>query len=309
MAAGKGRGCLKLGCVGCALLVALPIVVIVGLLVASMLVSPREPRIEDVAREIATPPPPRREPLAPAGVHEPGRIVLDLAQGSFTVRAAPAGSPIRIGGRYDAASYRLEERRESYGETGWIHRVSFGPQGLLRRLVQRDVEDNRLEIDLPRDVPLVLEVRIGTADSTLELGGLWLVATDLDLGVGSHTIRFGEPSPLPAGPVRIAATIGELRVHELGNASPESVEISQRLGDTIVGLDGSWRRDATVRVRCGIGECRVDTPHGLGLEIESAAVRVGETEIATPEGRPPAEPGGPTVRLSVSAAVGNVTVR
>jgi hypothetical protein len=309
MASGKGRGCLKVGCVGCAVLAVVPVVVVIGLIVSSAVVSRREPHIEQVAREMTTPlPPGGGGPLRAPEVGEPGRIVLDLAQGSFAVRAAPPGSPIRIGGRYDAASYRLEEHRESYGETGWIYRVSFRPQGLLRRLVQHDSDENRLEIELPRDVPLVLEASIGTAESTIELGGLWLVSTDFDLGVGSHTIRFGEPAPFPTGPLRVASTIGALRVLELGNASPESVEIGHRLGETEVDLAGSWRRDAEVRVQCGIGECRVHAPAGLGLEIASAGIRIGESHVASPGGRPPADPDGPTVRLSVNGTVGELRI-
>jgi hypothetical protein len=286
-----------------------PVLIGVALFVAALVVSRRPAEVEavQVAREIDPPPPPPSAVLAP-DVAEPGRVVLDLSQGHFTVRAAPAGSPIRLAGRYDRASYRLEESRESYGEIGWSYRVSLEPIGLLQRVVRHDSADNELELLLPPDVPIALEARIGTAQATLELGGLWIVSADLDLGVGSYDVTFDEPSRYPAGTLRIAGTIGELRVRELGNASPEAVEIHHRLGHAYVDLAGAWRRDAALRIACGLGECNVQVPDGVGLEVDSVGVALGESHVAVPPHRSPPEPGAPTLRLSVKGGIGKVAV-
>jgi hypothetical protein len=318
------RGCFKTGCLGCLGVTALVVVILVVLVLLGTLTGRGEERFEPVERTYSIPDveSPDSAGIAPAvedapietliaheiDVAEPGRIVLDLNRGNFEIRPGPAGEPVRLEGRYDTGHFNLTERYESYGEVGWIYRVSFDQKGFgIKPFVDRQGKENRIRLIVPRDAPIVLEGRVGIGESELELGGLWLLDVDLDIGIGDHTVNFGEPLPVPMGRLRLDGSIGALIVDGIGNASPRAVSVKHSIGEVGVDLGGAWRRDAEVFVHCGIGECDVRVPRDVILELERASVALGEA--SRPRGRPETGAGWPTLKLSVSARIGEVRVR
>ena len=66
--------------------------------------------------------------------------------------ASAAAQPLRVEGRYDAASYELEESYETYGETGWVYRLSFGrpSRGHEKRQAQREAQGQQTSDHTPR---------------------------------------------------------------------------------------------------------------------------------------------------------------
>jgi len=315
------RGCFKIGCLGCLGVATLVLLVIVVLVVLGLLTGGREERFEPIERayrvraagspgtvEIRRSDEPGQALIAhEIDVAEPGRIVLDLNRGSFEVRPGPPGESIRLEGRYDAGHFDLTESYETYGETGWTYRVSFDQRGFgIRPFVQHEPSENLVRLIVPRDAPIVLEGRVGIGESELELGGLWLLGVDLDIGIGEHTVSFGEPLPIPMGRLRLDASIGALIVDRIGNASPREVWVKHSIGEVGVDLRGPWRRDAEVFVRCGIGECDVRVPRNVDLEVDRASVTIGEA--SRPHDRPAPEAGRPTLKLSVSGNIGEVQV-
>jgi hypothetical protein len=102
--------------------------------------------------------------------------------------------------------------------------------------------------------------------------------------------------------------MGELSLTGVGNASPERVELSHRIGSLTVDLRGAWKRDARIDVQCGLGECAVRVPRDVELDLAHASVMLGEESLPRPaEIRPPAE-GRPTLHLSVANRIGEVRV-
>jgi hypothetical protein len=315
------RGCFKTGCLGCLGAAALVLFVIVVLVVLGLLTGGREERIEPIDRthRIRTSDSPGITGAEPSGEHsqapivreidvaEPGRIVLDLNRGSFEIRPGPPGEAIRLEGRYDAGHFDLTERYEPYGETGWTYRVSFDQRGLgIQPFVQHERSENLVRLIVPRDAPIVLEGRVGIGESELELGGLWLLDVDLEMGIGEHTVSFGEPLPIPMGRLRLDTSIGELVVDGIGNASPREVRVKHSIGEVGVDLRGLWRRDAEIFVLCGIGECNVQVPRDVGLKVDRASVTLGDA--SRPHEWPAPEAGRPTLKLSVSGNIGEVLV-
>jgi hypothetical protein len=251
---GEKRGCFKVGCLGCTGVAALVLVVLTALIGLGLLTGRGEERIEPIARAHTlpggtTPAAPGEllleEPLPPTlidhevEVAEPGRIILDLNRGEFEIVPGPPGEPIRLEGEYNAGQFDLEESYEAYGETGWIYRVAFDQRGIgIRPFVQDGPSENRIRIVVPRDVPTTIEGRVGVGQSTLELGGLWILKVDLEIGVGEHTVSFEEPLPIPMGRLRLDSSVGECDVRvprdvgiDLGRASVtigESRSISNR---------------------------------------------------------------------------------
>ena len=320
------RGCLKYGCMGCGAIVGIPTLVIVVLLVLGLLTGGREERIEPLDR---SQPIPASATIARAvegdeandaapgidpesvEIREPGRIVLDVGGVlAFSIRPGPPGQPIRLEGHYDAGKFELEESYESYGELGWIYRLSFSPRGFgLRPFIGSDLQKNTLRLIVPRDAPFILEGSIGLAESNLELGGLWLVDFDLEVGLGEHRISFDAPIPVPLDRFRLDHSIGELRVDSLGHASPRTVDVTRSIGSMHLDLNGNWRNDSNIDVSCGIGECRVEVPDDVQVVFEGGGVLIGDTNLRSLDRRSPVEPGTPVLHLTVGGRIGEVTVK
>jgi hypothetical protein len=307
VARGEKRGCFKVGCLsglgGCAVVV-LVIAVLLGI---GLLTGSGDERFEPVDQAHAVPP--MRE-TAEAHVQEPGRIVLDVTRGSFSIRPGPPGEPVRLEGAYDAGKFELEETFEAYGESGWIYRVRFDQKGFgLRPFIQHGESKNRLTLIVPRDTPVVLEGFIGIGESELELGGLWVAEVDLKFGIGEHALRFAEPLPLPMKRLRLDTSIGVLEVDSLGNASPRLVEVRHSVGETRIDLHGSWRQDAEIHIWCGIGECDVRVPDDVHVKLQRASLLIGESGSSLRRDRPEPDPAAPTLELSVSAQIGELKIR
>jgi hypothetical protein len=286
----------------------LVIVAILGIVSAT-----REQRFEpvDVVHRVVSPeelpPSGSRDPLAAPVAHKPGRVVLDVTWGSFTIRRGPPGEPIRLEGKYDVAGFDLEESYEPSETNGWTYRLKFKPRGL--QFTFNDNNTNRLRLTIPEGVPFSLEGKIGTGESVVDLGGLWVTDVDLKVGTGSHRFSFEEPTPVPLERFRIDAGIGELRVRSLGNASPATVDISHSIGQIVVDLRGAWQRDADVVTSCGIGECEIRVPRDVGIEVVKTLMFIGESNVAALRDAEPEVAGAPTLRLSLSGRIGEMRVR
>ena len=313
MAQGEKRGCLKVGCLGCLGTGAVVGLVIVVLLGIGLLTGFGDERFEPIDRAHAVPVPraaPGMRETTEAHVEEPGRIVLDVTRGSFSIRPGPAGEPIRLEGEYNAGNFELEEEFEAYGESGWIYRLSFEQRGFgIRPFVQHGGNKNRLTLIVPRGVPVVLEGYVGIGESEFELGGLWVAEIDLEFGIGEHALSFSEPLPLPMKSLRLDTSIGVLQVDSLGNASPRLVEIRHSVGETEIDLHGAWQQDAEIRIWCGIGECDVRVPDDVNIDLQRASVLIGESGSSLGRNRPQPDPAAPTLELSVSGQIGELKVR
>jgi len=312
------RGCFKNGCIGCAVVAGAGMLVLLVFAILGIVAASREERVEpvDIVRRVPSPeeilPPGAREPLLLPDempqIAEPGRVVLDVSWGKFSIRPGSPGDPIRLEGNYDAAGYELEESYDSYGERGWVYRVRLEPRGMPFVFNDEDTI-NHLRLTLPPDVPISLEGSIGLGESELDLGGLWLVDVDLEIGTGEHAIGFDEPLAAPLNRFRVDASIGELRIRSLGNASPAFVEMDHSIGEVTLDLRGEWRRDAEITARCGIGECGIRLPRDVGVELVRSQIFIGESELSALQSGPIHVPGAPTLRLSLSAKIGQLSVR
>lgn len=212
--------------------------------------------------------------LLAAGAPAAGRIVLDLDMLEFAIEPGEPGSEIRLVGGYDRSGYELVESYERAPDGGFTYRLRFKPTGLINRFVYSNERGAALTLIVPPDHPLTLEGRVGKGGSELELGGLWLVESELELGAGSHAIAFSAPLREPMQRLRLDSDFGEVQIRRLGNASPRRLEIDKFIGSTDLDLGGAWREDGSLWVGCGVGRCNVAPPHA-----EEAALQIGEIEF------------------------------
>ena len=310
------RGCFKYGCFGC--LGSLGLLVLFGVAIALIQATGGDPRREsrDLAQEL-----PERETMTPeefdraraAGEFDaaggaPGTVSIRLRGGRFFVEPGPPDEPIHVEAEYDVKAYRLDQKFEDHGEKGWSYRLDFGPRGLFAMLRQNHGSEQRLKLVIPRGTPIRLEGVISMGESDVELGGLWLVDTSLDLGMGDHTIGFDEPLAMPTSGLRLHGSMGALQVRRVGNASPRVVDVRHSMGELSLDLRGEWHNDADVVASCSMGECSVVVPRDVRIDLRKASIALGEKSVSGVHDMPDAPPGTPTIGLSVRHTMGELRI-
>ncbi|REJ84183.1 MAG: hypothetical protein DWQ36_17325 [Acidobacteria bacterium] len=318
-------GCWRCGCWGCLAVVVGGILLLVVMGVAQYARQRGEAVVEEVTSDRALPTVADLEALRRAGeIGGPtrlpdaedsagvavGTVELDLGLGEFEIVAGPPGSGVEVSGTYEPDAFNLREELEQRDDGSWTYRLSFRPRGgMLGMMFTGAGNDpqNRLRISLPPDKPFDLVGEWGVGEVHAELGGLWLRTVDLEIGTGGHSVSFSTPTVQPVGEVRLRKSIGELEVDQLGNASPASAVITQRIGELRVDLDGAWIADADLTLRNRLGELDVDAPRGARIEVSGEAQGLVERRIDLPdESALPDD--APLLRLDLSAQVGEVRV-
>jgi len=234
----------------------------------------------------------------------PVRVEVDVSIAQLVVEPVPAGEPIRVEAEYDPRYYELQEQAWDpvEQEVTWTYRVRFVPVGstamALFRVKLGD-EPPRLRISLPRDVPLVLAGELYGSFAALELGGLRLRATEMNVSGGAVTASFREPLAAPMDHLVLTGDKGSVEVTWLGNASPARTVIEQRFGELDLDLRGPWSRDADIRIEARIAGGSVWLPRDVVVEGRGEGSE--ELELVTGEGFPK-----PRLRLSVSERGGRL---
>lgn len=325
MSNGRSKGCFKYGCVGCLSLGALAVALIFLFSALRLTFEPAEPRPEERSASHELPEPPELPAVPYPGEDAPdlpelgalpeaprtgaGRIVLDLSMGSFIVRPGPADEPVHVEADYDSGSFELRESFVQGDDDNWTYELGFkARRGFLGMLMRGGVQsgENRVELTIPRGHPVEIVGKIGLGESKIDLGGLWVRTVDLDLGTGEHFIEFRDPLPFPMERFAVDGSIGELEIRKLGDASPREVVVDHSIGELFLDLQGTWRQDAEVDVKCGIGECRLWLPQNARVDVRRATVGIGESNVERPDRALPED--APTLTLDMSSNIGEVRI-
>jgi len=318
--ASRGKSCLKYGCFGCLGLGATVILVFAVMAAVALRNSgpgewERQELTQELPRSVLHDDPSQvtgdeLQPVFEIGNFAPdeiGRVVLNIKACEFIVVPGRPGEPIRVEADYDTKRYKLEQKLDSDAETAWTYHLRFSYRSFLG-LFGNERDHPEVRLYLPPGVPFSLEGKVGMGESDLELGGLWITATDLDVGMGSHTLSFDRPSPQPMESFKVDASMGELHVQRLGNASPGTVSVEHSMGEMRLDLRGSWTTDSTIRAACSMGECRVTVPRDVVVDLERVHVSLGEKRVHGLRNLPASGEGVPTLHLSVSQSMGELRI-
>jgi len=235
----------------------------------------------------------------------PGRIVLDLSVCVAVIVPAPPGTPIQVQADYDPGHFELQEESTGNAETGWTYRITMRPTGSASWALFRAKIGGRtgkLRISLPRDVRIELNGEADRGYVAMELGGLWLRSTDLDVKGGAVKLSFAEPLREPMERMEIRGSTGAIEVTQLGNASPRSVVFQQHLGAVDLDLRGPWSRDAEIRIHAPMAGGTLWLPDGVAITgIEGRTDRFRSTPAA-------AEVPPPTLDFRLANRTGKIII-
>ena len=294
---GSGRKWLACGCLGC-----LAIVVAVLLLIASFFGTAWVGvRNEQVAERTLEPRIEAGEAIGPEAAIKPGRVVLRTTSGEFHLKPARRGESLRVEATYDENTYELREHFEPGGER-WTYEIEFERKSsMLMSLLKAMVggAGSRVEIYLPEDVPLELEVHVRQGGGQIDLGGLWLTSVEIDCTQGGFELAVSKPLREPMESLVLHGSMGGFSADGLGDASPRRLEVDWSMGGMELDLRGKWVVDSDISIRTRQGGASVMLPRDVeivGLETRGVALR-GDEE--TPR---------PTLTFSVSATQGELEI-
>lgn len=284
------RGCLKTGLFGCLGIIVIFIVFVGGTALVAWNRSGKV-QIEDKVLAPATAGAPTEVRGAkvtevPAGI---GRVVLDLSQGEFQIHSGPSGSNVRVEAVFDSESYQVEDYFQSQPDSSWVYgirskRTISGLQALFRQLMT-DAKSPKIDIYLPADVPLELQVLVEEGGFEADLGGLWLTNADFRYKKGGFELEISEPLKEPMDSLTIRGSMGGFEASRLGNASPRVLEVVCRMGGADIDLRGAWSRDADIRLDLAMGGIGLQVPTDVqieGLESPGKTLKTDQGEVPQP---------------------------
>jgi hypothetical protein len=294
------KGCIRRGC-GCLLGCFGLLVLVAAALVAFALVTKPGPehRVTSEAPQVP-----------PAGVTlaGPGIILVEMEEGVLEIEPAEPGAAPSASADHDEETSRLETSLD--GGSPWQWRVALKPMRTFpSRLLGGKRQEAHLVVRVPRDQRAALIVRFSKGECTLRLGGLALSSVDVEMSLGNCEVRFDEPLAQPLATFRLQGRLGGSKVEGLGNASPASVDLHDRLGEIAVDFGGAWHNGARVDLDFRMGDARLSIPEGIPFFADHVHVSAGNVDgapmPAAPEGEMPAN----ALRLSVDGRFGSLIVQ
>jgi hypothetical protein len=220
-----------------------------------------------------------------------GRLVVDVAQGGFTIEPGGAGEGVQVEARYDTSMYALSEDLVETDST-WVYtlrlrRTTSGLAAIVKQIISGGSgEDNELLVFLPPDMPIALEVTVKQGGFEAELGTCWITTADISYAMGGFNLSFDEPLREPMQRLAVAGSMGGFEAKRLGNASPRTISVATSMGGANLDLRGMWRQDCDLRLESSMGGMEVRLPEGVRVEgladPDSAGALQRETEVALP---------------------------
>lgn len=193
---------------------------------------------------------------------------------ALDVRIEYGAGRLRVGPVEEGLLYRMhlhydEDLFEPVAELEG-NRLRLGIDGLGRGIgVGKDRDGGEADVELARNVPMMLGLELGALRADLDLGGLSM--TELDLRTGASEIRLDVSSPnrIPMSRASFEVGAADFEARNLGHLDAEEIEVSAGVGAVTLEFDGAWRRNADVRVDLRLGSLELRFPRGLGVKIET----------------------------------------
>jgi hypothetical protein len=241
---------------------------------------------------------------------DPLRLTVELAEGEFTVRKGPAGGQVQVEGTYAEGMYELTENTAS-DEAGHsrttIRFKSKAPMWarILGGMGGEGPNRPRLTVLIPAGVPIDLSLRVGMAESRIDLGGLTLSDLGIDLSMGNHTLDFKEPVVGGVPRVRLNASMGNISIDNLGNTGAEAIEATGNMGNFTADLGGTWQPESAAELNFSqsMGQLTLRVPSSVKLDANITDSQGGRTNRPNTD-EETKDPKAPTLRLRMSTSMG-----
>jgi hypothetical protein len=193
------------------------------------------------------------------------RAVVEFAAGRLMVRPGPADRLYGMVLKYDAERFQPVGSYNAGTAEVRLGVANHGGGGL--RVNRERALPQVAVVEFPGGVDLTLDVTVGAAEGTLELGGLRISDLDLKSGASRTTISFDKPNPGSCRTAQLTSGAGELTISSAGNSGCRSWRFDGGVGAVTVDLDGAWPADSRMVMNLALGGVKLQAPRDLGLRV------------------------------------------
>jgi hypothetical protein len=160
-----------------------------------------------------------------------------------------------------------------------------GSGSYLARMIEKifSGRGGSLEVCLPADTPIALQVELLDGGLEAELGGLWLPTIDVELHRAGTYVNFDAPLREPAESIRIRANMAGGFFNGIGNASPAVLDVDYSMGGLTFDMSGEWKRNAQIDLDGRAGGVTIVVPRSVRVE---GVPELEPTAVASPETAP-----------------------
>lgn len=247
-------------------------------------------------------------------------------------RRVEAGRPLRVNVEFavgelfvhPAEGSRAYRVSLTYAEDTFTPQVRFDPgAGLLsvslegerhRSFDDDDLSDQRLDLALPRDVPLDLSLSFGALEAEIELGELALRTAEIKTGASDAVVMFSSPTTGTCERLQFHVGAAQFEARQLGNSGCKVIELSGAVGEMELDLSGERLAGVTrLIVKVGLGEVRLLVPEAVGIRLDSdrflaSVSRAGLVKQGPMFVSPGFDRAEAKLELQVDAALGSVEI-
>jgi hypothetical protein len=239
------------------------------------------------------------------------RAVVEFAAGTLTVRPGGSNHLYSMLLRYDAERFQPVGSYNPDAAEVRMGVKSMGGGGI--RVNRSRALPQVAVVEFPATVDLTLDVSVGAAEGTLDLGGLRLTALDLKSGASRTEISFDSPNAGSCRTAQISSGAGELSVASAGNSGCRSWRVDGGVGEVTIDLDGVWPADARMTLNMALGGVTLQAPRDLGLRVRMSGFMAGfDAKGFNKDGKTYTSSNYATakrkIEVEVSSALGGVTV-
>lgn len=201
------------------------------------------------------------------------RAVVEFAAGRLIVRPGTSGKLYGLELQYDADRFRPVGRYNAAAAEVHLGVEGTGSGG-IRVDLRRALPQTAL-VEFPAAVDLSLDVTMGAAEGTLDLGGLRLSDLEVTIGASRTAIGFRQPNAGNCRSASVTTGAGELELTEAGNSGCRSWRLDGGVGAMSLDLSGSWPADARMTISTALGGVKLLAPKDLGLRIRVSGFLAG----------------------------------
>jgi len=214
----------------------------------------------------------------PGSAGQPTALELDLADARFVIRTVPGDGEIGIDG--SAAKLPFKVKRTAREAGGGVSKETIHCSGTKSRRKGADgtndgwtYELDTIQVTIPQDRLLDLDLVVHQGQSDIDLGGLTLSAVRIELLSGDHELTFSSPVRRDIDQVQVRASRGEFNLRGLASIRAREFLFRGSAGSWELEFDGNWREepDSVVSFEASMGDLVVRLPSHLKLLGDSSS--------------------------------------
>ncbi|MBP2648333.1 MAG: hypothetical protein H6Q77_1957 [Gemmatimonadetes bacterium] len=191
---------------------------------------------------------------------------VQYAGGTLSLVPAPSGILYALRLTYDADRFAPVARFDPA-----VPRLMLGTEALARsggvRVSHRGTPP-AATIALGTRADLDLDIELGAAEATLELGGIRISRLKLQTGASKTVLRFSEANPIRCTGAELSAGAAELMVTGLGYARCREVDFTGGVGRVTLDFSGRWAGPMRLEATMAMGELVLRLPKRAGIKLE-----------------------------------------